>query len=258
MAEPVAPKKLILFDLVSTITDAGPRYAEAYVKMAEAYNLPLPERDDILSELGQRNLKDIIRIHSPDLPAEKLQNFMSDCNNACDSMLYDVHWIEALFDGAREALAALNDAGFVLGLYTGTREDAMDAQLRYHNIARYFDSALLRAKDNIRDAAKDTQSLKNEHIDSLIKAFAAKYGQDENVARRNTVVVGDTLSDFESAKINNTAFVGFAETEKKMQDFTSAGVRAAFRDYSGAAALLSGLFNPDMLKAPKISQGMRT
>ncbi len=246
MVENIEPKKLILFDLVSTITDAGPRYAEAYVRIAEAYNLPIPEKNDILDELGQRNLKDIIRIHSPDLPAEKVQNFMNDCNGACDSMLYDVHWIEVLFKDVREALQTLNSNGYAIGLFTGTREDAMVAQLRYHNIAQYFDADLLRAKDNIRDAAKDTQTLKNDHIESIIQTFAKKMDQDESVTRRNTIVVGDTLSDYEAAKASRTAFVGFAETEDKVQKFVSGGVRAIFSAYKDAPALLSSLLSPEM------------
>ena len=252
MAENAAPKKLILFDLVSTITDAGPRYAEAYVRMAEAYNLPLPEKSDILDELGQRNLKDIIRIHSPDLPAEKIQAFMGDCNNACDSMLYDVRWIEALFKDVREALKTLNENNYTIGLFTGTREDAMEAQLRYHNIAQYFDADLLRAKDNIRDAAKDTQMLKIEHIESIIKTFAKKTRQDEALVRRNTIVVGDTLSDYEAAKANQTGFAGFAETDDKAQKFINGGVRAVFTAYKNAPAFLSSLLNAEPPVASKI------
>ena len=248
------PKKLILFDLVSTITDAGPRYAEAYAKMAEAYHLPVPEKGDILEELGQRNLKDIIRIHSPDLPPEKIPGFMNDCNRACDAMLYDVHWIEALFKNVREALAELNQKGFTLGLYTGTREDAMEAQLRYHNIAQYFDRDLLRGKDNIRDAEKDTQGLKIEQMASIIAAFAKKTGQNAEAVRKNTVVVGDTLSDYEAAKTNGLRFAGFAETEDKMQKFTASGIRAAFRDYKTAPGFLNSLFGPDASPALKTAQ----
>lgn len=248
------PKKLILFDLVSTITDAGPRYAEAYVKIAGDYDLPRPEKTHILDELGQRNLRDIIRIHSPDLPVEKIPDFMNDCNQMCDAMLYDVHWIEALFANVREALAELKDEGFTLGLYTGTREDAMAAQLRYHNIAQYFDADLLRGKDNIRDVAKDTQALKYDQITSILLTHAKKTGQGIDAVRANTVVVGDTLSDFEAAQANRLRFAGFAETDGKMQKFIDGGVRAVFTHYKDAPVLLSTLFNPGMMAAPKTAQ----
>lgn len=93
---------LILFDLVSTITDAGPRYAEAYARMAEQYGLGFPDHDAIMQDLGNKNLKEIIASHSPGLEASRMQAFMNDCNNACDTLLYDIHWIERLFDHVRE------------------------------------------------------------------------------------------------------------------------------------------------------------
>lgn len=227
-------KGVILFDLVSTITDAGPRYARAYIRMAEAYGLPVPSADDILAELGQRGLKDIIRIHSPDLPVDRIQDFMNDCNSACDNLLYDVQWIERLFPDVREALAGLVAEGYTLGLYTGTREDAMMAQLKYHNILQYFDPAMLRGKDNIRDADKDTQALKTGQIASLI-AEAAQKGIKGPVA-----VVGDTLSDFQAASANGVHFAAFAPVEAQAANFTKQG-QVVFRSYKDISGILSSI-----------------
>lgn len=221
-------KPVILFDLVSTITDAGPRYAQAYIRMAAAYNLPVPTEEDILTELGQRNLRDIIRIHSPDLPVEKISDFMNDCNSACDSLLCNVTWIERLFPDVREALGALKDQGYTLGLYTGTREDAMMSQLRYHNILSYFDADLLRGKDNVRDHDKDTQALKNEQILSL---RAARPG-------RAVIVVGDTMSDYQAAQANGANFVGFAPLLKDSVKFTDHG-QVVFNSYKDISSIIA-------------------
>lgn len=228
MAENISEKQVILFDLVSTITDAGPRYAAAYLRMAAAYNLPVPTEEDILIELGQRNLRDIIRIHSPDLPIEKIGDFMNDCNTACDSLLYNVNWIERLFPDVREALGDLKAQGYTIGLYTGTREDSMLAQLKYHNILPFFDADLLRGKDNLRDDGKDTQTVKNEQIASLL---AARPG-------RSVIVVGDTMSDYEAAKANGVSFVGFAPLQKDSVKFIDHGqvVFQSYNDLSGVIA----------------------
>jgi phosphoglycolate phosphatase-like HAD superfamily hydrolase len=236
------PKKLILFDLVSTLTDAGPRYAEAYIRMAAAYNQPVPSREDILKELGQRNLKDIIALHSPGLPPEKIQDFMKDCNQTCDKMLYDLHWLEKLYANARQALADLKSRGFTLGLYTGTRQDAMEAQLRYHNIAQYFDADLIRAKDNVRDAGKTTQDLKIEQIASILQSWKDKNpGADP---ARDVIMVGDTLSDMEAAQANQIRFAGFAENQAKFHSFLQNGVKAVFSGYDKAAGILAAMFVP--------------
>lgn len=235
------PKKLILFDLVSTLTDAGPRYATAYIRMAASYGQPAPSHEDILKELGQRNLKEIIARHSPGLPADKIHDFMNDCNEACDSMLYDPHWLERLFPGVREALADLKARGFTLGLYTGTREDATEAQLRYHNIAQYFDADLIRAKDNIRDDGKNTQTLKIEQIASILKVWADKNPGSDPV--RDVIMVGDTLSDLEAAQAHRIGFAGFAETPAKAQTFQQNGVNV-FSVYDKAPGLLAAMLLP--------------
>lgn len=230
MVDLAVEKPIILFDLVSTITDAGPRYAAAYLRMAAAYNLPVPTEEDILVELGQRNLRDIIRIHSPDLPVEKIGEFMNDCNTACDSLLYNVHWVERLFPDVREALNGLKGQGYTLGLYTGTREDSMMTQLQYHNILSYFDADLLRGKDNIRDHDKDTQALKNEQISSL---RAARPG-------RVVIVVGDTLSDFEAAKANGVSFIGFSPLEKEAAKFAAHG-QTTFESYNDLGNVIAAI-----------------
>jgi phosphoglycolate phosphatase-like HAD superfamily hydrolase len=218
---------LILFDLVSTITDAGPRYAAAYARMAEQYGVHVPDHENIMADLGNKNLKEIIARHSPDLPVDKVQSFMGDCNNACDALLYDVHWVEQLYPNVRETLQTLKGQGHTLGLYTGTREDAMQAQLRYHNLLQYFDSALLRGKDNNRDGAMNTQALKIAQMKSLVAEFQLRHD-----GKGRVMIVGDSVSDFQAAREIGTVFVGFAENWKKSLDMKEAGVGASFSKYT--------------------------
>lgn len=217
-----AASALILFDLVSTITDAGPRYAQAYARMAEQYGLGSPDLDAIMQDLGNKNLKEIISSHSPTLPVDKMQSFMNDCNNACDTLLYDINWIERLFPQVRETLADLKAHGHKIGLFTGTREDAMQSQLRYHNILQYFDADLLRGKDNERDAHLSTQALKLAQMKSLIAAHQG---------RGPVIAVGDSISDYQAARECGIVFIGFAESWQKSTDMKDAGIIATFSDY---------------------------
>ena len=247
-------KPLILFDLVSTITDAGPRYAEAYVQMTGNYGLNIPDRHDILKDLGNKNLKQIIADHSPDLPPGLAEGFMADCNRACDAMLYDVHWVERVFPGVRNALETLVRTGYTLGLYTGTREDAMQAQLRYHNIEAFFDPALVRGKDNQRDGMKTPQALKIEQIGTSINLFRARPGKENE----KVVVIGDTLSDFEAARAHGAAFIGFAESPEKGQVLSGVGITAIFTSYDALpdlidTALIKSELRPGNLPAHHVS-----
>ncbi len=220
---------LILFDLVSTITDAGPRYAQAYLDIASQYNLKIPTRRDILNELGQRTLKEIISIHSPDLPQDKIPVFMNDCNSACDSMLEAQGWVEELYPHVRESLTSLMSQGYTLGLYTGTRQEAASDQLRYHDLERIFPANLVRAKDNVADDGKNSQTIKKEQIASIIR---------DNPGSR-IIVIGDSISDYHAARDNGASFIGFANTQKNIFRFAQAGVTTVFTAYERLPGLMA-------------------
>lgn len=233
-AQPRPAPLLILFDLVSTITDAGPRYAQAYLDVAAQYQLKVPARSAILNELGQRTLTEIIKIHSPDLPADKVAAFMDDCNGTCDTMLERADWVEALYPHARETLEILAAQDHKLGLYTGTRRDAAEDQLRYHGLKAIFPDAMVRAKDNIVDADKNSQTIKTEQVASLIR---------DNPGMR-VLVVGDSIADYQAAQASGASFIGFANTQKNVFRFAAAGVSAVFTSF----ARLPGMI--DLLTAP--------
>ncbi len=225
---------LILFDLVSTITDAGPRYAQAYMDVAAQYNLKVPTKSAILNELGQRTLVEIIQIHSPDLPAEKIEAFMDDCNGTCDTMLERADWVEALYPHARETLQILAAQNHKLGLYTGTRRDAAADQLSYHGLENIFLPAMVRAKDNIIDAGKNSQEIKTEQVASLIR---------DNPGMR-VLVIGDSISDYHAAQASGAAFIGFANTQKNVFRFAAAGVSAVFTSFERLPGMISVLHSP--------------
>jgi phosphoglycolate phosphatase-like HAD superfamily hydrolase len=225
---------LILFDLVSTITDAGPRYAQAYLDVAAQYKLALPAPRDILNELGQRTLGEIIKIHSPDLPADKIPDFMNDCNHACDTMLERADWVEELYPDVRATLQALAAQNRKIGLYTGTRREAAEDQLRYHALQDIFPPAMVRAKDNVADAAKDSQTIKTEQVASLIR---------DNPAPR-VIVIGDSISDYHAAQASNAEFIGFANTQKNIFRFAAAGVQNVFTRYDRLPGLINVITAP--------------
>lgn len=213
-------KPLILFDLVSTLTQAGPRYAQAYIRMCQAWDLPPPAEEDILEALGEKNLKQIIEEFSPGLPAEHIGKFMSDCNQSCDAILDDKSWTEELYPHVREALTALKAAGCRLGVFTGTREGAMHKQVEYHGLAPFFDPALMRGKDNVRDGMVRNDELKAQQIAQLAALHDGP-----------VIVVGDGLSDLLAARAAGAAFVAFAPCGMNKM-LRSAGAASSFGNYA--------------------------
>ncbi|MDD9901116.1 MAG: HAD hydrolase-like protein, partial [Alphaproteobacteria bacterium] len=239
-------KPLILFDLVSTLTDAGPRYAKAFKEACEDAGQTPPAEEDILAALGEKNLKEITDYFT-DLKDESLvKKFMETCNDNCDGLLNDKDWKEHLFPGVRDTLEKLKK-NHTLGIYTGTRENAMAAQLQYHGIKKHFDPAYLRGKDNNRDKWVKSDVLKREQIESL----AAQYRQGQGILAR-VIVVGDSVADMKAAKHLGLDFIGFAPTEKKRKKLAAAGAKNIATRFDTIPALAARILAaPQSKKAPK-------
>lgn len=211
-----AAPTLIIFDLVSTLTDAGPRYAKAYRDVCISHGLPAPETGHILEALGDKNLRQIIADYSPDLQPAQIPAFMNACNTYCDNLLDSGSWVEHLMPDVGASLYDLTAKGYTLGIYSGTREDAIHAQIAYHGIGAYFDNALIRGKDNARDAGLSSADLKAQQIAGIAAQFALRHNADSDI-----LVVGDSLSDLEAARAVDCRFVGISprtSTARRLHD----------------------------------------
>lgn len=236
-----APRALVIFDLVSTLTDAGPRYVKAFAEVCAAYGYKPPADEDILDLLGNKSLPDIMRHFMGDLPEDLGKRFMQDCNQACDTLLQKPDWQERLFPHVREAIETLALQGVTLGIYTGTREDALAAQLAYHDLEDLFDPRYLRGKDNARDAGIKTADLKAAQLADIAAAFRAAAGDNAVI-----VVIGDSAADAQAAVRQGLCFAGFAVDEHKRTEMQAAGVAHIMRDFADLPDMVMRFIRPVM------------
>lgn len=209
-------KTLVLFDLVGTLTDAGPRYARAFSDTCQEFGYQRPEdKENVIDLLGEKNLKQITEQFVGPLEDAEQQQFMNSCNTQCDALLFSPNWIERLYPNVREVLADLKSQGYDLGIFTGTRKEAAENQLRYHNIKKFFNPAYIQGKDNERDAHLDSENLKIAQLDSIIDAFE---GDD-------VVVIGDSPSDYKAALHHKCRFIGFSNKPDKNQSLAAYGAQ---------------------------------
>lgn len=249
-----APKALVVFDLVSTLTDAGPRYVRAFADVCAAHGYPVPPDEDILDMLGNKSLPDIMRHFIGDLPEDARKIFMQDCNHTCDALLHRPDWKERLFPHVREAVETLELMGVTLGIYTGTREDALADQLSYHGLGVFFDPRYIRGKDNVRDAGIKTADLKSAQLADIVSAFRREAGDDAVV-----VVIGDSAADAAAAARQALDFAGFAADDRKKTQMEAAGVQHIMRDFADLPDFVmrfvrpAGNDNPPPVKKPEIA-----
>lgn len=254
-----APKALVVFDLVSTLTDAAPRYVRAFADVCAAHGHVPPPEADILETLGNKSLPDIIRQFLGEMPDDARKNFMQDCNSSCDALLQRPDWQEHLFPNVREAIETLRLMGVTLGIYTGTREDALSAQLEYHALQEYFDARFIRGKDNIRDAGVRTADLKSAQLADIVAAFRRDAGENAVV-----VVIGDSAADAAAARSQGLDFAGFAKDERKRDEMIRAGVQDIMRDFADLPDFVmrclrpAGNDNAPVIRAPENKPRPRT
>ena len=227
---------LIVFDLVATLTDAGPRYVRAFSEMCERFGYARPDEDEVMEMLGNKNLKEITQHFLGDIDTGLQGKFMNSCNKECDAMLFRDDWHETLFPHVREMLENLAAEGYKLGIYTGTREDALEDQITYHGIKPLFVEDYIRGKDNIRDAGLDSKSLKAAQLDSIV----AQYRKDCGEGNAPVLVIGDSVSDAEAAADKGYLFIGFAASDRKKEKLQNSGVKFLMTDFEDLPLLIKG------------------
>ncbi|MBL1147333.1 MAG: HAD family hydrolase [Pseudomonadota bacterium] len=227
---------LIVFDLVATLTDAGPRYVRAFSDMCERFGYPKPDEDEVMEMLGNKNLKEITQHFLGDIDTGLQGKFMNSCNKECDAMLFRDDWQETLFPHVRETLEDLAAEGYKLGIYTGTREDALEDQITYHGIKPLFQQDYIRGKDNTRDAGLDSRTLKAAQLESIVAQYRKDCGDDN----APVLVIGDSASDAEAAADQGYLFIGFAASERKKEKLQNSGVKFLMTDFEDLPLLIKG------------------
>jgi len=221
-------KLLVVFDLVSTLTDAGPRYVRAFTDICKRFDYPVPDEDEVMEMLGNKNLKQITDHFLGPLDDEDQGLFMQSCNEACDAMLFQDSWTESLFPNVVDTLENLAEEGYTLGIYTGTREDALEDQITYHDIKRLFDERYIRGKDNERDAGMNSRELKASQLESIVEGYRKDCGRDN----APVLVIGDSSADAEATADKGYFFIGFAASERKQEKMQQANVKQVITDFA--------------------------
>ena len=235
---------LIVFDLVSTLTDAGPRYVRAFADICTKYDYPVPDEEEVMDMLGNKNLKQIMNHFIGPMNDDTQKSFMSSCNDSCDALLFADDWTESLFPNVKETLEKLRSDGYELGVYTGTRENALNDQIHYHGIAHLFDPRYIRGKDNKRDAALSVKDLKAMQLQSLVEQHREDCQQED----APVLVIGDSVADAESAAESGYHFIGFAENNRKKEKLQQSNVKTLMTDFADLPYLLIAATSSDELE----------
>lgn len=169
--------ELVVFDLDGTLLDTSLYIVLNYVHLFDRYHVPVPPLKTMVYFSGPP-LTEILPRHFPEVPLpELLEEFERF------SLLHANHY-SCLYEGEKEVLSKLKEAGYRLAVLTNKRGRAMEDNLSFFGIDSFFDAFL--------------------PLDENPKPKPDPCGifllQEKLHVKGKTVVIGDSVEDIECGK----------------------------------------------------------
>ena len=186
--------KLVIFDCDGTLVDSQHMIVAAMTQAYRAHDLPLPEREVLLSVVGLSLIEAFTKLGegTQAFPTESLADHYRDAFHA---MRGPGAPVEPLYPGAAEAIAELAQRGdVVLGVATGKSQRGVRLVLGHHGLLDHFSTI---------KTADDAPS--KPHPEMVLAAM-----QEAGAEPAHTVVVGDTVYDMEMARAAGASGIGVA------------------------------------------------
>lgn len=217
---------LILLDLDGTLVDSRGMIVRVAQVAAREIGLPVPEENAIANIIGlslEPAMAKLYPDHGPEDYARLAAAYRTE-----SLRIRDTHEdIEALFEGARDAVAELRAAGYMLGIATGkARRGALHFCTRY-GMEGWFDTI----------QTPDTNPSKPHP--GMIESALAETG----ALPHRTIMIGDTVYDLEMARNAGVFGVGVTWGNHSPDDLETAAphhIVGAMNDLPRVVAELLG------------------
>ena len=210
------PLRLALFDCDGTLVDSQQGIIVAMREAWRAHDLADPEPEAVRRVVGLTLDEAIARLR-PGVPPDEARSLAEHYRAAFFRQRQSGALEEPLYDGAADALEALEADGILLGVATGKSRRGLKAVLERHGLLRHFVTTR---------TADDGPGKPNPH---MVQAAIAETGVEPG----NVVMIGDTSFDIQMARAAGVASIGVAWGYHPAEELSSAGagaIAAAFPD----------------------------
>lgn len=208
---------LIVWDWDGTLADSTSMITDAVLKAAEQVGLPALTRQEASHIIGL-GLYEAIHALYGDIPTEQAQAMATHYTANYYAGESDI----PLFDGASEAIIALNKKGFKLAVATGKGRRGLNLALEHCGLGHYFHAT--RTVDEC--FSKPHPQMLDDLMDELV------------VLPERTLMIGDTSFDLQMAKNAGVKSVGVsygAQPAEKWQDLNPI---QTFNDFTSLSSWL--------------------
>lgn len=190
---------LIVFDWDGTVMDSTAIIAGSIQAACRDLDLVVPSDEAARHVIGL-GLQQALRHAVPDLPEDKVEPLVAR---------YRHHFLSQddaipLFDGARETIAELHEAGYSLGVATGKNRNGLERALTHTDMKKYFHAT----RTAEQTFSKPNPAMLFELMDEL------------GVSAARTLMIGDTTHDLQlaqNAKVDALAMGHGAHPPEQLQ-----------------------------------------
>lgn len=214
--------RLAVFDCDGTLVDSQAAICAAMAVAFERAGLPCPPDAVIRRSVGLSPVEAMRALH-PAGDAAAHQRIAGDYKLAFRTARTAGMVAEPLFDGILDCLAALDGAGWLLGVATGKSDRGLALCLAHHGIAGRF--VTLQTAD--RHPSKPHPA--------MLHAAIAEAG----AAPESTVMIGDTCFDIAMAKAAGATAIGVAWGYHSAQELMAEGADHVAADLADLVRIIA-------------------
>ncbi len=217
MLSPMREVKAVIFDLDGTLVRSRLDYREMTRRVREIL-MSEGVHESVLNR--QRRIWETIRggvdsLKALGLSSERVLDAIGRINEALNTIeLQSLDTVEPM-RGAHEALMLIKDRGLRIGVATRACREYAERSLKTTGLADYVD--ILLARDEVEHPKPDPR-----HILQIVDALDASL--------ENTIYIGDTMTDLETAMAANIAFIGFISNDEWAGRLREAGCEIFISD----------------------------
>lgn len=187
---------IVLFDLDGTLTDPGIGITNSVMYALEKFGIAVEERASLYKFIG------------PPLLDSFMEFYGFDEEKANQAVIYYREYYKdkgifenRVYDGIPELLKRLKAAGKRMILATSKPEMFAKQILEYFDLSQYFD--LIVGSD-----LEGTRNTKGKVINHALHTYAGLTGQNMEMLKKQSVMIGDRHHDIDGAKENQIDSIG--------------------------------------------------